>query len=163
MISGSEELFGRAENLLTKKFGPLDYQSPLIKFDFTTHYEPELGPNLWRKFISFKRLIRAQDLSHIKIYTNRLERKFSTSEKKDLKRKNNLDPGYVSDAKLVLATGKDYCHRIYLNQGIYAEVTLYFQEGTFRSWPWTYPDYKTKQYIDIFNELRRIYLTQVKF
>ncbi|MEK6733229.1 MAG: DUF4416 family protein, partial [Candidatus Omnitrophota bacterium] len=70
-------------------------------------------------------------------------------------RRINIDPGYISDSKLVLATTKDYFHRIYLTSGIYAEVTLRWRRGGFEPFEWTYPDYQSKEYIDIFNTIRK--------
>jgi len=74
----------------------------------------------------------------------------------------NIDPGYLDLARLVLASTKDYKHRIYLNKGIYAEVTLFYQDRTFQPWQWTYPDYKTPEYIAIFNKIRDILILQIK-
>ncbi|MYE91439.1 DUF4416 family protein, partial [Candidatus Poribacteria bacterium] len=73
-----------------------------------------------------------------------------------------LHPAYKSAAKLVLASTKDHAHRIYLQDGIYAEITLKFYRKTFQPWEWTYPDYRTPAYIDIFNHIRRIYMEQLK-
>ncbi|MCX5656952.1 MAG: DUF4416 family protein, partial [Candidatus Omnitrophica bacterium] len=112
------------------------------------------------KFISFKKSINAERIIKIKLFTNKLEG--ITCRPKLSGRKINLDPGYVTDAKLVLATTKDYCHRIYLGGGIFGEVTLGFKEGSFRDFPWTYPDYRKLGYINFFNEVRTIYLKQIK-
>ena len=78
------------------------------------------------------------------------------------KRRVNIDPGYISQSKLVLATTKDHSHRIYLGQGIFAEVTLRYYKGTFRAWEWTYPDYASPPYIAIFNHIRKLYKEQLK-
>lgn len=154
MISNDELLFDHASQILSKKFGPIDYKSQLMNFDHTTYYQNEMGNNLERQFVSFTRLIKPHNLPKIKLFTNHLERKFSTG-KRCAKRKINLDPGYVSKSKLVLATTKNYRHRIYLMKGIYAEVTLYFADGSFRPFEWTYPDYRTSGYIEFFNKVRR--------
>ena len=78
------------------------------------------------------------------------------------RRRVNLDPGYVSLSKMVLATTKDYSHRIYLGQGIYAEVTLHYRHGAFHPWEWTYPDYASQRYLDIFGHIRDIYVAQLR-
>ena len=106
-------------------------------------------------------MIYPQQLPGIKLYTNRLEKRFSQN-KKGPSRQINLDPGYICAAKLVLATCKDYAHRLYLGEGIYAEATLRFENGTFRAWPWTYPDYQTPEYTRIFQHIRTLYLKQLK-
>ncbi len=158
MFTNRLELLQEALRVLGKRFGPVDYESPLLPFDKTDYYEEEFGKNLKRKFYSFKRLIEAEELPRIKIFTNDLEKKFS--EKK--KRLINLDPGYLAPAKLVLATTKDYQHRIYYGKGIYGEVTLRYKKKSFIPWEWTYPDYRTKEYIKIFNYIRKIYMEQLK-
>lgn len=157
MIANKENLFGDAKKYLVKKFGEIDYESPTIDFNFTDYYQKEIGRNLKRKFISFKNLIAAEELTDIKLYTNRLEEGFSRSRNKP-SRNINLDPGYITSAKLILATTKDYFHRIYLGKGIYVEITLFFRKGGFESFNWTYPDYKTKEYAEIFNHIRSLYL-----
>lgn len=149
-----------AQKSLKKKLGPLDFQSPIMPFNQTAYYEEEMGPNLKKQFFSFQDLIYPQRLASIKLFTNRLERRLSRTEP-ELARKINLDPGYISSSKLVLATCKNYSHRIYLNKGIYAEVALHFQKGSFMPWPWTYPDYKSPGYIQSFNAIRKIYMQQL--
>jgi len=73
-----------------------------------------------------------------------------------------LDPGYLEEAKLVLATTKNYQHRLYLGRGIYGEVTLRYTKKSFRSWEWTYPDYKTENYLEVFDCIRKLYLEKVQ-
>lgn len=159
IIASSENIFFKTEEALQRILGPLDYRSQTIKFDFTDYYQRDMGPDLKRRFVSFERLIDPTALSRIKLITNRLERRLS-KDIKSVRRAVNIDPGYITGAKLVLASTKDYSHRIYLEKGIYAEVTLYYKKGSFRYWDWTYPDYKTEDYIRIFNEIRSIYMRQ---
>jgi len=158
MFTNRIELFQETLKVLKKRFGPVDYESPLLPFDKTDYYEEEFGKDLKRKFYSFKKLIKAEDLAKIKIFTNSLEKKFSEEGNRLI----NLDPGYLAPAKLVLATTKDYQHRIYYGKGIYGEVTLRYKRRSFISWEWTYPDYRTKEYIKIFNHIRKIYMEQLK-
>lgn len=156
LISSQESLFEKIEILLSRKFGDVDFRSPVLAFNHTDYYEKEFGKNLKRKFLSFNKLVEPETLAKIKLYTNRIEDKFRRQEKRQI----NIDPGYLTDSKLILATTKNFRHRIYLEKGIYAEVTLYYAAGNFHPWEWTYPDYKTKEYIDIFNQIRRIYIAQ---
>ncbi|MBM3248828.1 MAG: DUF4416 family protein [Candidatus Omnitrophica bacterium] len=157
-ISKDEVLFLQTERILFKKFGPIDFMSRMIPFDYTSYYNEELGDGLKRKFVSTKRLIAPEKLADIKLFTNKIENKFSFHNK----RRINIDPGYVSGGKLVLATTKDYSHRIYLGKGIFAEVTLFYQNGSFHPLQWTYPDYRTKDYIEIFNHLYKTYIERTK-
>jgi len=148
----------KAKAILQRRLGRIDFESDLLEFNHTDYYEKEFGKNLKRKFIAFQKLIPPQDLAKIKIMTNRVEEKLARWGS----RRINIDPGYLDLSKLVLASTKDYKHRIYQDKGIYAEVTLYYQNRSFNSWEWTYPDYKTAEYIAIFNRLREIYAQQIK-
>jgi len=158
LIFKNERVVAAAERLLGKRFGKIDFSSECLPFTYTNYYEQELGTGLARKFIGFKKLIPPDDLAEIKIITNRIENKLSRNHKRLI----NIDPGYVDLAKLVLASTKDYNHRIFLGQGIYAEVTLCWRKKTFQPWSWTYPDYKSSEYIRIFNSLRNIYASDAK-
>ncbi|MFH0838708.1 MAG: DUF4416 family protein [Candidatus Omnitrophota bacterium] len=157
VITKNEKLLQDATKHLRRKFGAIDYQSPIIDFNFTDYYEKEMGLNLKRCFFSFKKLIAPETLCDIKLYTNGLEKKFSRSKNKP-SRTINLDPGYITAAKLVLATTKDYAHRVYLAKGIFAEITMHFKNGGFQHFNWTYPDYRTQEYKDVFNRIRALYL-----
>ncbi len=157
-IFKEEKIFNQTRRLLEKKFGKIDFESQNLLFTHTNYYEKELGRNLKRSFISFKKLIPAENLPKIKITTNKFESKMS----KGPSRLINIDPGYLDLAKLVLASTKDYIHRVYLNRGIYAEVTLFYENKSFRPREWTYPDYKTSEYIAMFNQIRDIYARQSK-
>lgn len=157
-IFKDEEPFNLACRLLERKFGKIDFESQSLAFIHTSYYEKELGKDLKRKFVSFKKLIPPQKLCSIKLFTNNIEAKLS----KQGLRRVNIDPGYLDLSKLILASTKDFKHRIYLAKGIFAEVTLYFQGKSFKAWEWTYPDYKGQDYIEIFNSIRNIYAGQIK-
>lgn len=148
----------QAQRLLEKHFGIIDFESKTLDFTYTGYYEKEFGSPLKRKFIGFKKLVLPQGLARIKITANRIESKLS----KNGRRLVNIDPGYLDCAKFVLASTKDYKHRIYLGKGIYAEITLFYQDKTFRAWEWTYPDYKTPEYAAVFNQIRQRYYEQIK-
>lgn len=158
MLTRDKKLFDTIEEFFVKEFGEIDCRGPVLPFEYTNYYKKEMGHPLKRRFVSFRKLIPPENLPKIKIATNSLEVKFAAKEKGSIKRRINIDPGYISDAKLVLATTKDYFHRIYLNKGIYAEVTLAWKKGSFRPFEWTYPDYKTEEYIGILNNIRNLYI-----
>lgn len=160
LIVQAETFFEQAEEKLRAKFGEIDLFSQVMPFDYTSYYAAEMGENLKRKFISFQRLIRPEDLSDIKLTTNLIEEQLALPL--DKKRRVNIDPGYVSASKMVLASTKDHSHRLYLNKGIFAEITLKFANKTFQPWEWTYPDYKAEAYIEVFNRIRKIYMSQLK-
>ena len=158
MFTASGELLEEAKIRLSQEFGPLDHESELLPFDRTTYYAAEFGESLERRFVAFEKLVHPGHLAEIKLLTNALEMEWAVEGK----RRINIDPGYVSHSKLVLATTKNHAHRIYLGQGIYAEVTLHFRDGTFRAWPWTYPDYASPPVIAIFNHIRGLYVEQLR-
>lgn len=140
------------------QFGPVDWVSEVLPFDRTRYYEKEMGWPLYRRFISFLRLIVPESIAAIKLITNGLEKRHLDNER----RKINIDPGYVSLERLVLVTGKNYAHRVYLQEGIYADLTLIFHDGTFKPLSWTYPDYAEEKVIDLFNRLRSSYLQDLR-
>lgn len=161
LIGRDEDTFSSIYRILSRKFGQIDFKSQIMKFDHTAYYQRELGPHLKRQFLSFYRLIKPEFLPKIKLFTNWLEKKFSSGPQKN-KRQINIDPGYITQSKLILATTKNYQHRVYLSKGIYAEVTLRFTKGGFKTYEWTHPDYKTEEYSAIFNQIRKIYLTNLE-
>ncbi len=152
-----EKFLRKAQEILSRHFGKTDYESSIIFFTYTDYYQKELGNNLKRKFISFQELIPPEKLSGIKNLTNKLEIAVSGGNS----RKINIDPGYLTMAKLILASTKDYSHRIYLNKGIFAEITLNYRKNTFQPMEWTYPDYRTEEYIKIFLEIRKLYAQEI--
>ena len=153
-IYKDEAIFIKARDKLKRKFGSIDFESASIDFNYTDYYRVEMGNGLKKRFVSFHKLIPAQELYRIKLYTNRLEKRFLAAKNRQV----NIDPGYLDAAKLVLATTKDYAHRIFLRKGIFAEITLNFKGDSFFGNDWTYPDYCSREYIDIFNQIRKLYL-----
>ncbi len=160
VIAGDTSLLVAVHRRLQERFGEIDFISQLMSFDYTIYYEKEMGQGLQRQFISFDELIMPDELAEAKRFSNVVECEFA--EKETAHRRVNLDPGYISAAKLILASTKDHAHRIHLRNGIYAEITLKFRDKTFQPWEWTYPDYRTSAYIEIFNQIRQIYLKQLK-
>jgi len=157
LIMGSETLFQEVRADLRPLYGEIDFESPWMAFDFTDYYAPEMGQNLKRRMIAFRRLIQPDELSVVKGQTNRIERTYTHQGK----RRVNIDPGYVSAHHLILATTKAYTHRPYLRDGIYADLTLIYRKGSFRALEWTYPDYTQPEMVEILGEVRRTYLVQL--
>lgn len=152
IYTNSISLFAVVEQKLAEKFGRIDLRSEIFDFTHTNYYEKEMGSDLKKEFISFEKLVEPESLSDIKIFTNQIESEYL----KDGRRQVNIDPGYVELAKLVLASTKNFTHRIYVGKGIYAEVTLFYQDKGFRAWPWTYPDYKSQISLSFFKEARDV-------
>jgi len=161
MLAKDVELFGRAQEALRHVYGTVDMESDVWPFDFTDYYADEMGAPLYRKFVSFERHVDPGELANIKLATNEAEARFALRSGSGVRRPINLDPGYLTTAKLVLATTKDYAHRIYLGRGIYAEVTLRFSRGRFQPFEWTYPDYRSAEYMNFFLTVRTQYRRQL--
>jgi hypothetical protein len=157
VIASSLEDMGQAAKLLEEEFGRIDSKSGVIDFDFTDYYAKEMGKPLLRQWVSFEKPIDPGDLAGIKVRTNELEQRFVSNGK----RKVNLDPGYLAQSKLVLASTKDFSHRIYLSDGIYAEITMLYKGKEFKRLEWTYPDYASDFAKGYFTKVRNIYSSQL--
>lgn len=143
---------------LENNFGPLSLKSKIFEFKHSEYYNKEMGDNLYRKVIGFQNLIERDKLVEIKIFTNSMEKQFSFEERRTI----NIDPGYISGEHLILATGKGFYHRPYLGKGVYADLTLVYQENRFRTLEWTYPDYNSKNMLGVFYKLREIYTEKLR-
>ncbi len=161
MLAGDSALFPEVEDRLGSLFGRIELRSELFPFDFTAYYEDEMGPRLKRMFLGFRELVPAERIAQIKIQTNRVEAEFA-SRSSGPARPVNLDPGYLEESKLVLASTKNFSHRILISDGIYAEVTMQFENREWRSLPWTFPDFRTGRYNGFFTALRSNYRSQLK-
>lgn len=143
----------RALDMLTEHFGRTCFESPGLDFSYTSYYEKEMGAPLYRTIVAFETLVARDAMPAIKILTNTMEEACIV----DGKRCINLDPGYLSLENVCLATTKAYSHRIYLTQGIWAEATLFYKDGAYQAFPWTYPDYASDELRGIFGTLRTYY------
>jgi hypothetical protein len=162
LLASREAWLDAAAKRLAACFGPVDLASDPIPFTFTDYYAAQMGVGLLRKFVAHQRLIPPDDLASIKVRTNALEAELAADLDADVPRPVNLDPGLLEGSKLVLASTKDQAHRIYLGQGIYAEITLTFCRGEFVAAPWTYRDYRTDAYHAFLKRARERYLHQRK-
>lgn len=162
MFSKETELLDWACQQLTNRYGKIALASPDLNFDQTKFYENEMGSQLIKRFVAFEKLVDPSCLPAIKLQTNQLEIEpesgynASGRDNKTPRRSINIDPGYLTEAKLVLMTTKDRDHRIYLGQGIYGEITLYYQRDGWKSSRWTYPDYCMPEVIDFLMECRHL-------
>jgi hypothetical protein len=147
-LFSDQEYYLRAYGILNRSFGEVAMESSPFKWDFSDHYRQEMGAPLYRRFLFFRKLIDPGNLADIKLATNEIERSMSVDERRLI----NLDPGYLTLAKIVLASTKDYSHRIYLKEGIHAEVTLIYSKETGQYIPNinTYNDYKDERHGKIF-------------
>ena len=154
LLAQREAWLAAAERHLVGLFGPIDLASDLLPFTFTDYYDTDMGRGLLRKFLTFQRLVAPDTLAATKLATNALEDRLAAELDAPVPRPVNLDPGLLDGSKLVLASTKDQAHRIYLADGIYAEITLTYRKGRFVPCPWTYPDYRTEPYHAFFAKAR---------
>jgi hypothetical protein len=141
--------------------GPIALQSPLFDFQETNYYEPTMGPGIRKCFWAFARQIDPGALAQWKIDCNLWEAEYAALGRHPEPRPLNLDPGYLTLAKLVLASTKDHAHRIYLTQGIYAEITLFYKHRRWQAHEYTFPDYRRVDYQAFFTQCRD-YLRRAK-
>jgi hypothetical protein len=152
--------WGRAE--LEQAFGPIAQASTAFAFTETGYYQATMGPGLLKQLVAFQRLIAPEALASIKLQTNAMEERLARLERFPDVRPLNLDPGILTLGKFILATTKDQQHRIYLRDGIYAEVTLRYQGGSFEPWPWTYADYRRADVQAFLQLVRSAYKDQLR-
>jgi hypothetical protein len=158
VLTSTPQIMPRVEEGLASLFGSIDTRSEPFLFDLTHYYDEEMGTPIYRHFFSFTELIDPSAIGRIKEKTNDFESEFAGA----MQRPVNLDPGYLEQSKIVLASTKNFSHRILISGGIYAEVTLLFQNGGWRDLPWTFPDYKSGRYYEFFSALRNLYREQLK-
>jgi len=147
-----EDAFKEGLANLLETLGETEEITEEMEFSHTDYYKNEMGENLKRRLLLFKSLRKREDLPNIKIKTNEIEKRLSNRGNRTV----NIDPGYITLENVILATTKNYTHRIYLGGGIYGDLTLIFKGGTYRPLEWTYPDYASQQIISIFNKWRTI-------
>ena len=161
IISSQDSAVEWTEKALTAAYGPVDLRSATLSFNQTDYYEKQMGKGLRRRFLSFSRLVPPESLADIKIHTNGLEEEV----KKPLageERVVNIDPGILTASALIMATAKNFAHRIPLHQGIYAHLEMLFSKNAVKLLSWTYPDFQQEAYQRYFLEARQVYLRQLK-
>lgn len=136
------------------QWGPIALESPRFEFTETTYYESSMGDGLKKTFFAFAKLMDPVELVETKLRTNDAELEYASQLSHAEARPLNLDPGYLTDGKFLLATTKDHAHRIYLDRGIYAEITLRYYQKRWQPWDWTYPDYCREDFLEYFTECR---------
>ncbi len=149
-LYAQEGLFLKAKERLINRYGDLLLETAPRPWTYTDYYTEELGPEIIRRFLVFREPVEQGELAGIKVATNAIERELSEEGRRTV----NLDPGYITPAKLVLASTKDYSHRVYLGDGIFAEVTLSYVKDGFKPFPYTYRDYLDPHYLNLFNDIR---------
>lgn len=164
MLSSDPGHFSKCAAILSAEYGTIDIESDVMPWEVTDYYQDEMGKSLFRKFVFFRELINPGTLPMVKLFTNSIEKKFSLVSLSGPRRSINLDPGYVTESKVILASTKDYSHRVYTGHGIYAEVTLCYssKERCFVSLGHTYFDFRSDVYKNLFTGARQALREQLK-
>ncbi len=167
ILAVDKDALSAAVGAVNERIGKVDLVSEVWSFTQTDYYKDETGPNILRQFVSVEELVEPGKLAEIKHATNKLEQEIAgeiggVNPALQLTRPVNLDPGLIEASKLVLATTKNYSHRIYIGNKMYAEVTLIYEKGGWRHFEWTYPDYRQQCYQEFFTKVRNRLLEQLK-
>jgi hypothetical protein len=153
-VSRHQAALDWARERATAQFGPVALASDAFDFAETDYYAATMGSGLKKQFLAFQRLIDPALLPNIKRQTNEWEAEYAAVGNHEEPRPLNLDPGYITGAKLILASTKDHAHRIYLGEGIYAEMTLVYRRRQWQPLEWTYPDYRRDDFQLFFSACR---------
>ena len=162
ILTADDNALSRAAGALENEFGAMDLKSDVWPFTQTEYYKDQTGEHILRQFVSIDELIDPGRLADIKHRTNELEKQLAEQSISDLPRPVNLDPGIIEPSKLILATTKNYSHRIYIGNKMYAEVTLMYDKGHWKHFDYTYPDYRQKIYHDFFSKVRGRLVEQLR-
>lgn len=153
LIFSHNNAAARALEMLQEFLPAIDRRSAVMPFTVTDYYQAEMGEPLYRQFVSFKKLLPPEKLPEIKLHTIELEERLAVAGKRTV----NLDPGYLSDANVIIATAKNHYHRVPLRDGIYAHIEYVLKDGRINFLPWTYPDFQTAPYLDFFRHLQELF------
>jgi hypothetical protein len=158
VLFDTQDRYDEVMPVLTERFGPIDNSYGPIPFLFTDYYQDEMCGDQKKAYFTFAPHIVREDLAAIKTFTNDMEQRTSVGGKRTV----NLDPGYIAADKFVLASTKDFYHRLYLSQGIFAEVTLHYRKGLYRFFSWTFPDYKEPAFLEFLEKARAGYMREIR-
>ncbi len=162
ILAYNQSCLESAVKTVENEFGKIDFTSDVWPFTQTEYYKEQTGDNILRQFVSFDKLIDPGELSKIKLKTNDIEEKLAKKLALPFPRPVNLDPGMIEPAKLILASTKNFSHRIYIGDNIYAELTLSYCKGEWESYKYTFPDYRETRYHEFFSRVRDRLVEQLR-
>ncbi len=162
ILAADDSCLQLARDAVIKEFGGADLISEAFAFTQTSYYKDEAGENILRQFVSFEKLIDPGELAKIKIRSNKLEEKLAKTANLPLPRPINIDPGIIEPSKLILASTKNFSHRIYIGDNMYAELTLSYCKGVWNSFSYTFPDFKEDRYHKFLSSVRERLVEQLR-
>lgn len=155
VLAANETCLNTARALIEQTWGEIEVASKIYPFNYTDYYVDEMGAQILRAFFAFRTPFMRDDLPTRKLQSNAMEKALTEKLNCGLPRPVNIDPGYLALEKLVLASCKDFSHRLYLGQGVFGEITLFYRKGVFEKLPWSFPDYASGDYDEFFLTLRK--------
>ncbi len=155
ILAADQQALELAREWILGVWGEADIESAVLPFEYSGYYRDEMGAGILRQFLGFTESFNREKLVERKLEANKLEQELSVTLNNGLPRPVNIDPGYLAPEKLVLASCKNFAHRIYIADGVFAEVTLLYKGGKFVSLPWTFPDYASGDYFPFLYAVRR--------
>jgi len=162
ILAADEDCLAQSIQAISTELGTVDQSSQVWPFTQTHYYDREIGTHILRQFVSLDQLVCPGDLAQIKHQTNALEQDMARALDYPTPRPVNLDPGYIEPSKLVLASTKNFSHRIYIGKNMYAEVTLIVDKGQWSALRYTFPDYRQSDYYAFFEQVRQRLRSQLK-
>lgn len=156
-LFSDRDIYDASEAILKENFGDIMYKTPSSPWQYTEYYKKELGEPLYRIFVFFSKIVDPACLVEAKMATQNIEQFFLRNNLRQI----NIDPGYLTLAKVVLASKKNYSHRIYIGKGIFAELELFYQNGTFNPMPYTYFDYRDRKLLSSFATARSLFKKRI--
>jgi hypothetical protein len=150
VLFSDAKLLPDVRHRLEQTWGPVGFQSDPVPFDITDYYEEEMGPELKRSIWGFEREMDASELVERKKRAREVEEQFARAGDRQV----NLDPGYLDPAKLVLASEKENGQKIYLRDGVFADIILFYEKGDWEPMPWTFPDFSSGRYDEALTRIR---------
>ncbi len=162
ILACDEQTIHAAVDMIKANFGVCDIESPVWPFRHTEYYAEETGKEIVKKFVAIEKPIMPDKLADIKLKTNKMEEKLAAKLGGNLSRPVNLDPGYIEPSKLVLASTKNFSHRIYIGKKIWAEVTLIFSRGQWKGFEYSFSDHKEDRYHEFFSQTREKLVWQLR-
>ena len=155
ILASDEDALQVARKLIGRVWGSPDTDAGIVQFDYSQYYRKEAGERILRSFLAFPYRFAREELVQRKLEANRMEQELAGMLHNGFSRPVNIDPGYLAPEKLVLASCKNFAHRIYLGDGVFAEVTLLYKAGKFVPLDWTFPDYASGDYYPFLYEVRQ--------
>lgn len=154
VLYSKKEIYDKTILLLKEKFGEIIIEGKPYDFDFTDYYSEEMGKDLLKRFVVFKKEIDKKELSQIRKVTGEIEDKFRVN----VKRQINLDPGYISDKEVVLASVKKKDFKENIGNGIFAHKIYSFENNKVKIFFHTFPDYKVEENKKFFLDIKNKFL-----